>query len=657
MGLIKNYCRIVCPKRSWLKPVLIIFGLILFLALCFLSTAYVYSKIYGKNNKVYSGIYIGEYHVGNLKKDELKEFVEKLNNKLGREGIDFLVEDSDGKKNNIKINTLVVSPDSSVELILFNTDELIEKVLSIGRDGTRWENLWKPLYFRFFSNQFVKAPLLFDRLTLLDVLKSNFVKFSDEPHDANFSIKSIKPLDYDFIEERSGKEYDYKKILNSITDNLSVFLFEEITVYPFEIIPTVFKEDLNLTLDKLNEIFNYGNIGINYINPQTKYRHDWSIIPVEFKDWIEVIKNDDDEFVVGLNEENLQKYLKVVKDYVNKPAVDAKFEMLDNKVVKFQASSSGVNLDLEKTAEKVNTAFLERNYKTENITKTITVEVEVLEPKIKVSDVNDLGIAEIVGVGISTFRDSHNNRIKNIANAVKRLNGVLIQSDEEFSTNKYAGPYTLENGYLPEAVIKGNEIKDEVGGGMCQIGTTMFRMAMNSGFDVTERRNHSLVVSYYSDPVNGNPGTDASLYEPFLDLKFLNDTGHHLLLQTEIDYDRQELRFIIWGNPDGRKGWYTHPKVLKWIPVGEEVITETEDLDPGVRKCQSAFTGAVAEFTYSRVTPDGEKIDRIFESHYRPLPKQCLVGIDPDAVKECVEGEECIVEDGGDTQINTSTLE
>jgi len=77
---------------------------------------------------------------------------------------------------------------------------------------------------------------------------------------------------------------------------------------------------------------------------------------------------------------------------------------------------------------------------------------------------------------------------------------------------------------------------------MCQIGTTLFRMAMNSGMDITARSNHSLVVSYYADPVNHNPGTDAALYEPILDLKFKNDTGHYLLLQTSIDYKNNGYR-------------------------------------------------------------------------------------------------------------------
>ena len=161
---------------------------------------------------------------------------------------------------------------------------------------------------------------------------------------------------------------------------------------------------------------------------------------------------------------------------------------------------------------------------------------------------------------------------------------------------------------------------------MCQIGTTLFRMAMNAGMPITERRNHSLVVGYYADPVNGNPGTDATLYEPLVDFKFLNDTGNYLLLQAEIDYKKQQLTFTLWGKSDGRKGWYTHPTVSRWIPAGEPKDIEVDNLKPGEKKCQNAFRGAVASFTYTRVTPSGEKIDRVFDSYYRSLPKICLVG-------------------------------
>ena len=188
-------------------------------------------------------------------------------------------------------------------------------------------------------------------------------------------------------------------------------------------------------------------------------------------------------------------------------------------------------------------------------------------------------------------------------------------------------PITVENGYLPELVIKGDEIKPEVGGGLCQIGTTTFRTIMNSGLPVTKRSNHSLVVSYYNDPANGNPGTDATIYDPTPDLRFINDTGNYILFATSVDTKNNELKFTFWGASDGRKGSYSAPVVARWIPTGPTREVETTNLEVGKRSCQSRHSGADTSFTYTVKKPDGSKIETVYESHYRPLPEICLVGV------------------------------
>jgi len=176
------------------------------------------------------------------------------------------------------------------------------------------------------------------------------------------------------------------------------------------------------------------------------------------------------------------------------------------------------------------------------------------------------------------------------------------------------------------------------------VGTTLFRMAMNSGMEITERRNHSLVVSYYNDPANGLPGTDATIYDPSPDFRFKNDTNNYILIQTAMNEKTGELKFTIWGTRDGRKGSYTKPVVHKWIPAGAPRITETTSLAPGEKTCQSAFRGAQASFTYTRVMPDGTKQDKVFESYYRPLPQICLVGVEKVSIPE--EGEETTAPEG-----------
>jgi vancomycin resistance protein YoaR len=157
-------------------------------------------------------------------------------------------------------------------------------------------------------------------------------------------------------------------------------------------------------------------------------------------------------------------------------------------------------------------------------------------------------------------------------------------------------------------------------------------MAMNSAMKIVERRNHALIVFHYDDPVNGNPGTDATIYDPAPDFKFLNDTDSYILIQTEMDRKRQELIFTVWGTSDGRKGSYTHPVVHKWYSYGEPKDLETDTLKPGEKKCQNAFVGADASFVYTRIMSDGKEEKITYSSHYRPLPKICMVGKDPNTV-------------------------
>ena len=101
-------------------------------------------------------------------------------------------------------------------------------------------------------------------------------------------------------------------------------------------------------------------------------------------------------------------------------------------------------------------------------------------------------------------------------------------------------PFTEKAGWLPELVIKGNKTVPELGGGLCQIGTTLFRAILASGLPITERQSHSYRVRYY-EPA----GADATIYEPRPDFRFVNDTGNYLLINGYVEGD--EVTFEVWG--------------------------------------------------------------------------------------------------------------
>lgn len=332
------------------------------------------------------------------------------------------------------------------------------------------------------------------------------------------------------------------------------------------------------------------------------------------------VKRTDGTSGLGINPETLDKYLDVIAKDIEVAPQDARFEIKDGRVAAFAESRAGKTVDREALRRALETDWIDQ-------AKTrVEIPLKITAAKVDNGDVNDLGIKEILGVGTSSWNGSPPNRIKNIKNAIRKLNGILIKPDEEFSLIAALAPFTSDGGWLPELVIKGDKIKPELGGGACQIGTTTFRAAMMSGLPITERANHSLAISYYNDPANKNPGTDATIYEPHPDLRFKNDTGHYILFQAAMNENNKSLAFTFWGTRDGRRGSYTPPLVSKSYPAGAPQTQLTTDLPPGKKNCEGPFRGADASFTYTIKKPDGTEVSRVFTSHYRPMAQLCMVG-------------------------------
>lgn len=614
------------PTRRVFKIILAVLITIILVGIMSFFVSVVYTAYY--KDKVYPGVYVGNTSMGGLTKPEVKQFIENFNNRISKEGIalDFIT--TDGAHHGEKLST-ITSGENAVELLRLDSDTVAADAFAMGRVNN-WKKYVYPLLMRAGNVSRLTAPAIINPAPLNDILTAVAAPYEDSPHNAGFSFPDKSDLsNFLVVSEKSGQAINKDALVQNIKQQLGALSFDPIIIKTQVFEPTITAADVTAAAGNLDKLFAAGDIELNYVNPTTKERVNWSIAPAKFADWLEIKRGLDGNLVIGLAADKVNDYLdRSVRPVVDIPPENAKFIMENNKVKEFEGSHNGLGVDAEKTFADINSAFEERAYNGSDHTKTVSVSLQVTAPDIKTADVNSLGITDVIGVGQSTFYGSHANRIKNIAVAVKRLNGTIIKPGEEFSANKYAGPYTAESGFLPEMVIKGNRILPEIGGGMCQIGTTLFRMAMNSGMDITERRNHSLVVSYYSDPVNHNPGTDATLYDPSPDFKFVNDTGNYLLLQTAVDYKKQLITFTLWGKPDGRSGSYSHPIVSKWIPAPTETqyLTDTQGkIKPGEEECQASFNGAFASFTYTRTTPQGQTINRVFDSYYRPLPKICLV--------------------------------
>ena len=263
--------------------------------------------------------------------------------------------------------------------------------------------------------------------------------------------------------------------------------------------------------------------------------------------------------------------------------VDAKFEFgNDNKAAVFSQSVRGKKFNITKSAIAIVNALRENK-------PSVQLTVDTIEPEVTLEKVNDLGIETILAIGESDFHGSTNARIHNIKTGASKFNGAIIKPGEEFSFNNLLGSVDEKTGYQPELVIKGGQTIPEYGGGLCQLSTTVFRAAILAGLPIIERRPHSFPVKYY------NPqGFDATIYPGVSNLRFTNDTGGHILLQTRIEGTK--LFVELYGSSDGRQ--------------------VTMD---GPHQYDKKANGAMKAYFIRTISDaNGNKKDERFDSNYQP---------------------------------------
>lgn len=271
-------------------------------------------------------------------------------------------------------------------------------------------------------------------------------------------------------------------------------------------------------------------------------------------------------YSLSLDDSKISGFVKDTARKINKDPENAKLKIENGKVSTFSLSSPGIKLNEEKSTEIITAYLIQKEY-----TEPIRLDFEKIKPEISTDSIDNLGITELIGEGRSNFKGSPKNRIYNIKVATNRFNGTLIKPKEEFSFVKVLGEVDGEHGYLPELVIKKDKTEPEFGGGICQVSTTAFRAAINTGLEITARRNHVYPVSYY------NPqGMDATVYVPRPDLRFINDTPNYILIETKID--GTELIFNFYGTNDGRKINIIGPKILEKNPDGSMKATFTQQI-------------------------------------------------------------------------------
>lgn len=249
----------------------------------------------------------------------------------------------------------------------------------------------------------------------------------------------------------------------------------------------------------------------------------------------------------------------------------------------------------------------------------------------RADNVAELGLESPLGYGSSSFIGSSAARAENVRVSARNISYKLVEPGGTFSFNDLLGPITEDAGYVSGTIIQDNWVESDIGGGVCQVSTTVFRAAAQSGFRFNEWNPHSWRLAFY-EADGSDPGLDAAIYQAdpsgdwSLDLVFENPLDSWLLLVVTTEGETVTAQYF-GKNP----GWNVelHPaQVSEPIEPGPAQERENPDLAPGERKLvQSAQPGYVVSVRRVISSADGEIIaDGNFVSDYIPQPEAWEVG-------------------------------
>lgn len=332
----------------------------------------------------------------------------------------------------------------------------------------------------------------------------------------------------------------------------------------------------------------------------------WELKPGDISPFIvQTARTDRPGFDVSIDTVGLGQWLfALVGERINRDPVDATVQWSNEKekVVALTDSSKGIRLLSGPLADTVAESFFASH-------EDVEIPVKGLAPEIDSDHLDELNITQRMAVGSSAFWGSDENRATNIRVGTEHLNGALIKPGAEFSFNDSIGDITAEAGYVEASVVDGERIGKDVGGGICQVSTTVFRAAFLAGLPIGDWWPHLYRLSFYE--LDGwTAGLDASILqsgprESWGDFTFMNTTDGHLLIEAYVDEETQTDVIVIYGPDTGWQVDVSEPREGEPIPGAEldDIEIVDEELSPGT-VMQTELRQDGLEVSYLRTVTD-----------------------------------------------------
>jgi vancomycin resistance protein YoaR len=501
--------------------------------------------------------------------------------------------------------------------MIFDAGTSVQRAYGLGRQGGLLTNLATEIN-AWQSGLYLGPVIIFDARVAHNYIENIAAQFDRPMVEADLHLNGTNVI---YIPGQIGHIVNVDQTLANLLTQLKTFQDGEIPLVIEEHTPMVL--DASAQAESLRQALNAPLI-LNMPNAQNGDPGPWTINQSDLAGMMTVgrVKIDTGwQYQVSIDAQSIQLFLEQIAPLVNRSSTNARFYFNDGsqQLVLVQPAVIGRTMDVSASRNAITQKVFQGEH-------TIPLTLRVDQPAVgDNATAASLGITGLVSSYTSFFRGSGAARLQNIDAASKQFYGLLIPPNTTFSMGDAIGNISLDNGYAEALIIYNGKTITGVGGGVCQVSTTLFRTAFFGGYPIEERNAHAYRVYYYEQTATGTDplmaGLDATVYFPLVDLKFTNDRPYWLLMETYFSSQDDSLTWKFYSGDDGRSVSWKNLGLLNVVPAPDPLIEENPDLPPGTCK-QTDYAGDGADITVVRtVTRNGQQLTldgNTIKTHYEP---------------------------------------
>ena len=555
------------------------------------------------SGRIYPGVTVSGIDVGGLR---VSEAADKISQHIKYPEQGKLLLRHEGQ-------SWVLSP-SEVGLYL-DPESSARNAYAIGRQGRL--NRLDAQFDAWHYGHDVPVNLVFDQRMAFQYLSSLRQHIDRPVVEAQISLQGTEVI---VRSSQNGQELDIpanlgviSSQLNSLQDGMIELLVQQTPAVVIDV-----NEQAELTRRILSQ-----SLTLSMPEDQPDQKGPWIFEPPALAAMLNLEKvqgSAPEHYQVTLDSDMLRAFLADQKDPLHREPQNARLkfneETADLEVI--QPAVTGQDLNIENSIKTIQQEIVKGNH-------TIYLDIELSPPLITDDTTSqELGITELVSSETSYFYGSSAPRIHNIATAASRFNGLMVPPRTTFSMADALGDISLNTGYAEALIIYGDQTIEGVGGGVCQVSTTLFRTVFFGGYPIVERHPHAYRVVYYEKNERNQTdpdliGLDATVYVPVVDFKFTNDTDYWILMETIVDEPARLITWKFYSTSDGRSVDWETSGPTNIVPEPEALYTENPELEEGeIEQVDWGVDGADITVERTVYKENDIYLEDTFQTHYKP---------------------------------------